>query len=443
MPVSRSFPPRRSFLTSAVHSFPTHIRFLFTTQSQAIEHTFIYVFTYTTNTKLPTHINAPRTVFTIMYTLALTTLLALSAAAPHAHMHAKFHAARVLDVIEPRHIEPRMIEARQLDQSLSDGTCGGSSGKTCPAGFCCSQWGFCGQGPAYCGTKAAWIAPQYGAPASSAAAVSAAAPAYSSPAESAAAPVNSAPPPESSAAASAAPAATTSALASAVPAPSASAAAQSGSGTSTGGFGDVYKMYSGSGNPSSGWPTMDDWMSFEDMFSANKPTIMTSCTEFSEQNNSEQETADLKSAILSTGTSNGVDPRFILAVVMQESKGCVRVYTTNNGVVNPGLMQSHDGSGSCNSGGPGGPGLVPCPQSQILQMIQDGTLGTSQGDGLKQIMATCTGTDQAQIYYQTAAVYNSGNLPANLDDNTATPCYSADIANRLTGWTTAQSLCTL
>ena len=49
--------------------------------------------------------------------------------------------------------------------------------------------------------------------------------------------------------------------------------------------------------------------------------------------------------------ATGVDHRFILAVIMQESGGCVRAPTTNYGVRNPGLMQDHNGSGTCNENG--------------------------------------------------------------------------------------------
>jgi hypothetical protein len=53
--------------------------------------------------------------------------------------------------------------------------------------------------------------------------------------------------------------------------------------------------------------------------------------------------AYIQSAIQSVASASGVDEHFIPAIVMQESEGCVRVPTTNNGVVNPGLMQSHMG----------------------------------------------------------------------------------------------------
>jgi len=125
---------------------------------------------------------------------------------------------------------------------------------------------------------------------------------------------------------------------------------------------------------------------------------------------------------------------------MQESKGCVRAPTTNYGVTNPGLMQSHDGTGSCNNGGV----QDPCPQSEITQMITDGTTGTSSGDGLEQTMSQA-GSDDVSKYYKAARIYNSGSVASsgNLNDGIATHCYASDIANRLTGWVKAETLCNL
>jgi hypothetical protein len=44
-----------------------------------------------------------------------------------------------------------------------------------------------------------------------------------------------------------------------------------------------------------------------------------------------------------------VDHRFILAIIMQESGGCIRVPTSNGDVRNPGHMQDHTGGATCNS----------------------------------------------------------------------------------------------
>lgn len=117
---------------------------------------------------------------------------------------------------------------------------------------------------------------------------------------------------------------------------------------------------------------------------------------------------------------------------MQESKGCVRVQSTNNGVQNTGLMQSHDGTGSCNKDGSK---TTPCPSTMINQMIKDGTAGTSAGDGLKQCYEAQSGEEAAK-YFKAARTYNSGSVDpsGNLGQGCATHCYASDIANRVGGW---------
>ncbi|KAJ5267707.1 hypothetical protein N7478_010515 [Penicillium angulare] len=176
------------------------------------------------------------------------------------------------------------------------------------------------------------------------------------------------------------------------------------------------------------------------MFESNKGTISVSCAEWGLPNNSEDETQFIKDAIYQAEKSSGVDARFILSIVMKESKGCVRVQTTNNGVANPGLMQSHEGSGSCNDNG-----LVqnPCPRGEILQMILDGVEGTPARPGLKALIAQEGGTADVTSYYKAARAYNSGAVASsgNLGQGGATHCYVSDVANRLLGWTDGPSLC--
>ncbi|KAH8879299.1 hypothetical protein GQ53DRAFT_789383 [Thozetella sp. PMI_491] len=186
-------------------------------------------------------------------------------------------------------------------------------------------------------------------------------------------------------------------------------------------------FYSGDGSTGAGWPSQDRWASFGSLWNANVGTIGISCTQFGQANNSPTETAQLRNAITSVAASSGVDARFILATVMQESKGCVRVWTTSGAHPNPGLMQDHNGIYTCY-------GVNPCPESSIIGMIREGTTGTSSGDGLLQILNRLT-TTGAQKTYQAARVYNSGSLPAdgNLSNGGATSTYPSDIANRLTG----------
>jgi hypothetical protein len=125
--------------------------------------------------------------------------------------------------------------------------------------------------------------------------------------------------------------------------------------------------------------------------------------------------------------------------MLQESNGCVRAPTTVYSISNPGLLQSHEGSGSCNNAD----GVQnPCPDSEITQMVTDGVDGTATGDGLKQLVAKCAGKG-AQTYYEAARMYNSGSVDpsGNLGLGVATHCYVSDIANRLTGWSEGVSGC--
>lgn len=109
---------------------------------------------------------------------------------------------------------------------------------------------------------------------------------------------------------------------------------------------------------------------------------------------------------------------------------------------NPGLMQSHNGTGSCNE--IDGTVQTPCPASEIYQMISDGTAGTSSGDGLEQLLAQVGGTDTSR-FFRAARAYNGGinSVSDNLGTGCCTLCYASDIANRLTGWVNAPHDCTL
>ncbi|KAK5630094.1 hypothetical protein RRF57_005809 [Xylaria bambusicola] len=206
------------------------------------------------------------------------------------------------------------------------------------------------------------------------------------------------------------------------------------------GLADVYHKYTGDGSAAAGWPVTEDWGEFEGLWSRNLPLIKQSCGWNNwGADNSDDEIRNLKSAITQVASETGVKARFILLIMMQESKGCVRVPTTANGVRNPGLMQSHNGSGSC-------AGVNPCPKSQIVQMIRDGTAGTASGDGLKQLLAKTVahyGSRQPRAYYAAARLYNSGSVDyAHLENGFGSvACYASDIANRATGWTLAASSC--
>ena len=94
-----------------------------------------------------------------------------------------------------------------------------------------------------------------------------------------------------------------------------------------------------------------------------------SCSQWQAANDLQSEISKIESAIQPTSSQTGVDNRFILAIIMRESNGYVRAPTTGN-VPNTGLMQSYNGTGTCNSNGTV---LNPCPQGQITQMVGDGS----------------------------------------------------------------------
>lgn len=419
-------------------------------------------------------------------TLSLASAATLAVAVPmHGYNHVQLHEARddtLIQVSNPliagRSDESAsLVASRDLPVDWVTGQCGGSTGYGCGAGYCCSQYGYCGQDETYCGVGCqlgACLQAGSGASAGSSettAPTSTSSPVAVSPASNPTTTavgnkgVNAGPPTGFGGAPTGAPTGfptaipTTFFTSPAAPAstwtqPAASPSPSSGgSSPSSGGSGngDSYTYYTGTGAISEGWPAMSSWLSFDAMWSANLGIISAACVNNfpGMANNSDEENDELKAAIQSIGASSGVDPRFILAITLQESKGCVRAPTTSYSVTNPGLMQSHNGKGSCN-GGSGGV-QNPCPDSEITQMIQDGTTGTwndaassaGGGDGLQQLLAQVNDSD-ATKYYKAARMYNSGSIAANglLQDGVATHCYASDVANRLMGWTWAKSTCT-
>ncbi|KAH9832355.1 A-agglutinin anchorage subunit-like, partial [Teratosphaeria destructans] len=286
-------------------------------------------------------------------TIIAATLCAVASAIPHVHRHRHAHHHLLKDL---------------AGRDLTDGVCGGSSAFTCAPGYCCSAWGYCGQTSDYCGTGCQSQWGQCGSKAATSPAETA--PAGETPTLPSVAttfePSTAYAPSTFATSTSAAPVSTSEAatVSSIDPSayttsPSASgwdttsttssaAASTSSTSSSSSGLGDIYKMYTGDGSTSAGWPAQSSWASFDDLWTANTAVIAQSCTQFSAPNNSDDETSHLRSAISAVAASSGIDARFILAIVLQESGGCVRAPTSNYGVTNPGLMQSHDGTGSCN-----------------------------------------------------------------------------------------------
>jgi hypothetical protein len=148
-------------------------------------------------------------------------------------------------------------------------------------------------------------------------------------------------------------------------------------------------------------------------------------------NNNNTETQTIHDSIKDESQKSGVPKEFILAIMMQESKGCVRAPTSESDAHNPGLMQGA-GSASCNphNGGP----IIPCPPSTIAAMIHEGTAGEGLRTTLKESLdfVTKNGTTDDSKYYKAARRYNSGSQVTDLNLGVSvTKCYASDIANRL------------
>lgn len=74
--------------------------------------------------------------------------------------------------------------------------------------------------------------------------------------------------------------------------------------------------------------------------------------------------------------------------------------------------------------------------------------GTDDGHGFASdisAQSNVNGIEYAMAYYRAARMYNSGSIDqsGDLGKGVATHCYSSDIANRLVGWTDAETQCTL
>jgi len=198
-----------------------------------------------------------------------------------------------------------------------------------------------------------------------------------------------------------------------------------------------YSVFGGDGSMMQGWPAKNQWLEFEPLWELNRPMLYRSCAQFSASgitnpNNNEDEVRAIKAALLKIAGESGLPPQFLLAIMMQESKGCVRAPTTNYGHDNPGLFQSFEGTASCNRNI--NALVTPCPASTIEAMVREGA-GINRPFGLLQAIQQSGASDDSK-WYKAARIYNSGHIAAsgNLGDGIATHCYASDIANRLVGW---------
>ncbi|KAL8289805.1 hypothetical protein RB597_001438 [Gaeumannomyces tritici] len=173
-------------------------------------------------------------------------------------------------------------------------------------------------------------------------------------------------------------------------------------------------FYSG---PSSDFPPMSEWKTFEELFNLNKPEMLRT-------GDTGEDVGCIWNAVLEYAKL-GVDERVVFAIIMQESTGDVGVATTWNmdKRATAGLMQC-DGS-------PGFDGRHGLPQADITAMVRAGTehfKGNLHEHGDKW---------DADTIYKALRSYNSGRCDA--DDLSkglgATDDYVSDVANRLCGRT--------
>ncbi|KAK7193612.1 hypothetical protein DPSP01_000164 [Paraphaeosphaeria sporulosa] len=191
---------------------------------------------------------------------------------------------------------------------------------------------------------------------------------------------------------------------------------------------DTYTYYHGD---ASKFPNQTQWVSFADMWTANLDTFKYSCGWLKRgDDNTPEMIQDIYNAIQDRANASLVDHRIILATIIQETNGCPLVphTTSSGGTRNPGLMQSHDGHAYD----------AKHSRLSILQMVQDGTQGTTKGWGLVDNLNTYGNPYKAMRGYNSGYIPDSGDLSEKAG---ATACYVSDMANRLTGWVRAKTEC--
>jgi len=173
--------------------------------------------------------------------------------------------------------------------------------------------------------------------------------------------------------------------------------------------GGVFVEYAGT---AANFPDPSQWARYDVLWNSNSQLM--------KANISDSEIELIKQSIERVARESGVDVRVILCIIMQESGGNLRVVTTDNGVRNPGIMQSHNGVEFDEE----------YPARSILQMVRDGTTGTRYGDGLKQCFAHQGNWYAAFREYNSGPNFNKADLN---DPSGATAHYVKNTANRLMG----------
>ncbi|KAK8016621.1 hypothetical protein PG993_014810 [Apiospora rasikravindrae] len=170
--------------------------------------------------------------------------------------------------------------------------------------------------------------------------------------------------------------------------------------------------------PWQNFPKMSTWLTFDQMFEANKNSIKSTGSTW-------DDVGRINVAIRNAASSIGVDERVILGIIMQESHGYVGVRTTyspGEGIPTAGIMQC--------SNCPGYPGQTGLSQDQTSGMVNGGT------NHFKANLRDFGDKWSEESIYPALREYNSGSVNQNdlSDGRGATASYVSDIAQRLTGW---------
>lgn len=175
------------------------------------------------------------------------------------------------------------------------------------------------------------------------------------------------------------------------------------------------------------YPKKSEWISFEDMWTINAPQIK-------KKNQVGDYNQHIKAAIEDISTKSKIDARLILALIMQESWGEVKVGCTP-GVAACGLMQFIGGSGFQASD----------PAGSIHQMISDAVYGVQGKPGflhrfrggspdLSWTDSVYWGNPYAAVRQYNGGLITSPELNVPQEGNEITQTYANDIASRLLGW---------
>lgn len=179
-----------------------------------------------------------------------------------------------------------------------------------------------------------------------------------------------------------------------------------------------YRCYAGD---LQNYPSPAEWLSWDMLWDLNREQILSSNRGDTYLQHYVQE------SILQVARDADVDPRFILAVVMQESKGFADTECVGT-TPRCGIMHAPKGSRFDQSDA----------RFSVERMIRDGVQGTAKrGPGLADLLKgrPRLANVPSGNWYALARAYNSGAVGKYLDVvSRGQPGYVNDIANRLQGW---------